>query len=41
MPIRGSLGSLTGIIKQTSKTFIDTKGTPFIYENSFMSSKVL
>lgn len=34
MPIRGSLENLTGIIKQTSKTFIDTKGIPFIYEKT-------
>lgn len=34
MPIRGSLGSITGILKQTSKTFIDSKGIPFIYEKT-------
>jgi len=34
MPIRGSLGSLVGILKQTSKTFIDSRGVPFLYEKT-------
>ena len=34
MPIRGSLSSLVGILKQTSKTFIDSKGVPFLYEKT-------
>lgn len=33
-PLKASLGSLLGIIKQTKKTFIDTEGTPFIYEKT-------
>jgi len=31
-PLRGSLGSLLGIIKQKTKSFIDSEGNPFLYE---------
>ena len=34
MPIRGSLSGLVGILKQTSKTFIDSRGVPFLYEKT-------
>lgn len=34
MPIKGSINSLVGIVKQSHKTFIDTKGLPFIYEKT-------
>ena len=34
MPIRGSLSSVVGILKQTNKTFIDSKGVPFLYEKT-------
>lgn len=33
-PLKASLGSLLGILKQTKKTFIDTEGTTFIYEKT-------
>ena len=31
-PLRASVGSLLGIIKQKNKTFVDSEGTPFTYE---------
>jgi len=34
LPLRRSLLNLTGIIKQNTSTFIDSKGTPFIYEKT-------
>jgi len=34
MPIRGSIDSLIGVLKHSDKSFIDTKGTPFIYEKT-------
>jgi len=33
-PLKHSVSSLTGILKQNNKTFIDTKGTPFIYQKT-------
>jgi hypothetical protein len=33
-PLKHSIASLTGILKQNDKTFIDTKGTPFIYQKT-------
>lgn len=33
-PLRSSLNNLLGIIKQTENTFIDSSGTPFIYEKT-------
>ena len=32
LPLRRSVLNLTGIIKQNTSTFIDSEGTPFIYE---------
>ena len=34
MPLRRQLISPQGILKQKSKTFIDSNGTPFIYEKT-------
>ena len=34
LPLRRSLLNLTGIIKQNTSTFIDSKGIPFIYEKT-------
>lgn len=34
MPLRKSLGSHIGIVKQSSKHFIDAEGKPFIYEKT-------
>ena len=34
MPLRRSLINHVGIIKQTKKTFIDSRGMPFIYEKT-------
>jgi len=34
LPLRKSLNSHIGIIKQTTRYFIDSKGRPFIYEKS-------
>ena len=34
MPIKGSLDSLVGLMKQKNKTFIDSRGVPFIYEKT-------
>lgn len=34
LPLRKSLGTHIGILKQTSKYFIDSKGRPFIYEKT-------
>jgi hypothetical protein len=33
-PLKFSLGGLLGIIKQKKKTFVDSKGEPFIYEKT-------
>lgn len=34
LPLRRSVLNLTGIIKQRTSIFIDSKGTPFIYEKT-------
>lgn len=34
LPLRKSLGSHIGVIKQSSKYYIDSKGAPFIYEKT-------
>ena len=34
MPIRGSIDSLIGLLKHSDKSFIDNKGTPFLYEKT-------
>ena len=34
LPLRRSVLNLTGIIKQNTSTFIDSKGIPFIYEKT-------
>ena len=34
LPLRRSVLNLTGIIKQRTSTFIDSKGSPFIYEKT-------
>jgi len=38
VPLRHSIDSLIGILKQTTKYFIDSKGTPFIYQKTMNSS---
>ena len=38
VPLKHSIGSLIGILKQNSKCFIDSKGMPFIYQKSIMSA---
>ena len=37
-PLKKSLINLTGILKQSVKTFIDSEGVPFIYEKSIWCS---
>jgi len=37
-PLKHSIPSLAGILKQNDKTFIDTEGTPFIYQKTRNSS---
>tara|TARA_B110000977_G_scaffold45963_1_gene62436 strand:- start:9470 stop:9961 length:492 start_codon:yes stop_codon:yes gene_type:complete len=34
LPLSKQLNSIQGILKQTSRTFVDTKGRPFIYEKT-------
>ena len=34
LPLKKSLLNLTGVIKQNTSTFIDSKGAPFIYEKT-------
>ena len=34
LPLKKSLLNLTGVIKQNTSTFIDSKGIPFIYEKT-------
>ena len=36
--MKHSIPSLAGILKQNDKTFIDTEGTPFIYQKTRNSS---
>ena len=38
VPLRHSIDSLIGILKQSTKYFIDSKGTPFIYQKTMNSS---
>ena len=33
-PLKNSVDSIQGLLKQTVKTFIDTSGRPFIYEKT-------
>ena len=35
-PLRNALINHIGIIKQTTKTFIDSRGEPFIYDKTLM-----
>jgi len=37
VPLKHSIDSLIGILKQTSKSFIDSNGTPFIYQKTMNS----
>ena len=38
VPLRHSIDSLIGILKQNTKYFIDSKGTPFIYQKTMNAS---
>ena len=38
LPLKHSIDSLIGILKQNTKTFIDSGGTPFIYQKTMNSA---
>jgi hypothetical protein len=38
VPLKHSIDSLIGILKQTTKYFIDSNGTPFIYQKTMNAS---